>query len=307
MDWVRRHGRGLTGLALYALVWGGAAATLAASGSDSVGDAIAVMAIFGLGLSAVGWLVTLGERAPDVPVRRPGVELAAVLVFLVLYAVLFIGWGLSALRAAVPPGQAHDALMLALKLAVHVVLPAGLLLAVSGRLRPLITARVGTRGFWLGLAVLGAAILAVLSVISPSLKQIADLHYSPPMLAAAITGAFVWLALEAGLCEEFLFRAVLQTRLAAALKSELAAVFVGALVFALAHAPGLWLRSDASVFGHSQNPLEVLAYVVAVLSPAGVFLGVMWMRTRSLLLVVLLHALIDVLPNTAQFAHTWLG
>ena len=37
-------------------------------------------------------------------------------------------------------------------------------------------------------------------------------------------------AIEAGLCEEFLFRAVLQTRLTAVLKTETGAVVIGALV-----------------------------------------------------------------------------
>jgi membrane protease YdiL (CAAX protease family) len=302
-----RHARGFLGLGVFSLIWGAAMATLAVTKADGFEDALAVMGIIGVGFSLVGWLVTLGGRAPDVPVRRPGLELGAVLAFLVLYAVLFIGWGLSAFKAAVPPGQTYNALMLALKLVVHVVLPAGLIVAVGGQLRPLIRARADTRGFWLGLVVLGAALLGLLSVITPALKQISGLHLSPAMTALALAGTFVWMALEAGLCEEFQFRAVLQTRLAAAMKSEMAAVVIGALVFAMVHVPGLWLRSGGDVAGHSQSLLAVSAYAIAVLSPAGVFLGVMWMRTRSLLLVILLHAIIDVLPNTAEFAHTWLG
>ncbi|HZZ35336.1 MAG TPA: CPBP family intramembrane glutamic endopeptidase [Caulobacteraceae bacterium] len=307
MDFIKRHSGGLIGLALYGIVWAASVAVLLARGAEGASDSLAVMAIFGIALPAVGWLVTLGERAPAIEVRRPVVELTAVIAFLVLYAVFFTGWGLSAFKAASPPGQAHDAMLLAIKLIVHVALPAGLIIALGGRLRPLFTARADTRGFWLSLVILGAAVLAVLSVISPSLKQIAGLEFSPAMTGIAIGGAFIWLAVEAGLCEEFLFRAVLQTRLAAVLKSELAAVFLGAVLFALAHVPGLWLRSGADVIGHSPSVIEVIAYAVAVLSPAGVLMGVMWLRTRSLLLVVLLHALIDVLPNTAEFARTWTG
>ena len=302
---LKQHARGLTALGLYALVWGVAVATLAATKADGFGDAIAVMGVIGIGFSAIGWLVTLGARPPVVEVRRPALELGAVLAFLAAYAVLFTGWGLSAFKAAAPAGQAHDILLLALKLVVHVVLPAALIVTIGGKLRPLFTARADTRGFWLSLVLLGAAILGVLSVISPALQQISGLKASPVLTAAAIAGTFVWLALEAGLCEEFLFRAVLQTRLAAFLRSEMAAVFIGALVFALVHAPGLWLRTDAGAAGHSANLLTATAYAVAVLSPAGVFLGVMWMRTRSLLLVILLHAFIDVLPNTAEFYRTW--
>jgi membrane protease YdiL (CAAX protease family) len=194
-----------------------------------------------------------------------------------------------------------------LKLAVHVALPALLVLAIGGALRPLIQARLNTRGFWLVLIILGAAVLGVLSVISPALNQLRGLHADPQTLSLAIGASFVWLAIEAGLCEEFLFRAVLQTRLAAVLKTEAGAAAIAALVFALVHVPGLWLRSGADVAGHSQSLAEVIAYAIAVLAPAGLFLGFIWARTRSLLLVVMIHALIDVLPNTAQFAHTWMG
>lgn len=302
-----RHGRGLTGLGAFAVIWAGAVATLFVTKADGAEDALAVMAVFGVAFSLFAWLVTLGVRAPPVAVRRPLFELGAVLAYLALYAVLFTGWGLSAFKAAVPEGRLHDVLLVALKLVVHVVLPAGLILAIGGKLRPLFAARLGTRGFWLALLVLGPAILGVLSVISPALKQIAGLHATPVMTATAIAGAYLWLAVEAGLCEEFLFRAVLQTRLAAVLKSELAAALVGALVFGLAHVPGLWLRSDATVAGHAPSVVAVAAYAIAVLAPAGLFLGVVWSRTRSLLLVVLLHAMIDVLPNTAEFYRTWLA
>jgi membrane protease YdiL (CAAX protease family) len=193
-----------------------------------------------------------------------------------------------------------------LKLVVHVALPCLLLAWAGASLRPLFIARTPARAFWLTLAVLGAAVLALLCVVSPSLKEIAALKLAPATLALASAGAFVWIAVEAGLCEEVLFRAILQSRLAPLMKSELGAACVGALVFALAHAPGLWMRADASVAGHSRDVVQVIAYAVAVLGPAGLFLGVMWARTRNLVLVVLLHALTDVLPFIPEFAHRWL-
>jgi uncharacterized protein len=126
------------------------------------------------------------------------------------------------------------------------------------------------------------------------------------MLVAATGGTFAWLAVEAGLCEEFLFRAVLQTRLAAVMKTEIGAAAIAALLFALVHVPGLYMRAGADVAGHSQSLLAVIAYAVAVLSPIGLGLGVVWVRTRSLLLVVVLHTLVDLLPGIPDFAHTWM-
>jgi len=93
---LRQHARGLAGLAAYALLWGGAVATMAATKAGGAGDAIAVMVVIGVGFSLVGWLVTLGERPPAVAVRRPGLEMAVVLAYLAAYAVFFTGWGLSA-------------------------------------------------------------------------------------------------------------------------------------------------------------------------------------------------------------------
>ncbi|MFI4935575.1 MAG: CPBP family intramembrane glutamic endopeptidase [Caulobacterales bacterium] len=307
MNWAKQHGRALTGLGVYLLIWGAATAVLAAGRPDTVSDAVAVFVIMGVVFSGLAWLLTLGEAAPAVEVKRPGLELTAVLGYLALYAVLFTGWGLSAFHAAFAPGRGEAALLVLFKLVVHVVLPALLLLALGAQIRPLIQTRIRTRGFWLCLTILGAAVVAVICVISDSLKDLAGLHAQAPTLALAIGGAFVWMAIEAGLCEEFLFRAVLQTRLAAVLQSEAAAVVIGALIFGLVHVPGLWLRSGDAVSGHSKNLIEVIAYAIAVLSPAGLFLGFVWARTRSLLLVVLIHALVDVLPNTAEFAKTWLG
>jgi membrane protease YdiL (CAAX protease family) len=67
------------------------------------------------------------------------------------------------------------------------------------------------------------------------------------------------------------------------------------------------MRVGADVAGHSANLLAVVAYAIAVLSPIGLGLGFVWARTRSLLLVVLLHALVDVLPGVPDFAHTWIA
>ena len=113
--------------------------------------------------------------------------------------------------------------------------------------------------------------------------------------------------MEAGLCEEFLFRAFLQTRLADALNSELAGVCLGALVFGLAHAPGLYLRGQALLEGADAHPtiLWAIAYSVAIISPAGLLFGTLWSRTRSLGLVVVLHALTDLLPDLASFIQIW--
>jgi membrane protease YdiL (CAAX protease family) len=288
----------------YAAVWAAAVAFLAVAGADWTFPLIS-MGVFGLALSGVALVLTRNAKAPPVPVQRPALEAGAVLAFLALYAVVFLGWGMGAVRAVFPPGREQELLVLAVKLAVHVALPAALLAALGARLAPLFAARIGKPGFWPTLIVLGAILIGLLCVVSPSLKQIADTHAPLAVLAWAAPASFVWMAVEAGFCEEFLFRAVLQSRLAAALKTEVGAVVLGATLFGLAHAPGLYLRGGPDVDGWSTNPLQVAAYTIATLSPLALLMGTVWARTRSLLLVVLLHASVDVLPNLPEFLHTW--
>jgi uncharacterized protein len=93
------------------------------------------------------------------------------------------------------------------------------------------------------------------------------------------------------------------------LRSEAGAIFVSALLFGLAHAPGLYLRGGhlAEGLSGSPTPAWAAAYSLAIISPTGLLFGVLWWRTRSFVLVVLLHAWADLLPNLAPFIRTWSG
>jgi CAAX protease family protein len=300
----RIDSRAATFAGAYLACWAAATAYLGIKGADWTLPAIS-LAVFGAALPALSIALTRQAAPPPIAVRRPTLELTALLCFLVLYAVLFLGWGMSAMRAAVPAGREQDLLMLVVKLVVHVGVPAILLAVLGARVAPLFGGSIGRPGFWPPLLVLGAIILALMCLVSPAVSEIAALHASAATLVWAAPAAFIWLALEAGLCEEFLFRAVLQTRLAAVLKTEAGAVVTGALLFALAHVPGLYLRGHPGVDGYSTDPVQVIAFTVALLSPIALLFGTLWARTRSLLLIVLLHAAVDVLPNLAEFIRTW--
>jgi uncharacterized protein len=302
----RIHTRAVAFAACYLALWIAATSYLAAKGADWTLPVV-LLAVFGVALPLLGIALTRKANPPPIPVRRPTLELCALLVFLLVYAVGFLGWGMNATRAALPPGREHELLVMAVKLLVHVAAPALLLAALGAKIAPLFNSGIGRPGFWPPLLVLGAVILALLCVVSPALKDIKALHASAATLAWAAPASFVWLALEAGLCEEFLFRAVLQTRLAAVLKTEAGAAVTGAVLFALAHVPGLYLRGHPGVDGYSSDPIQVVAFTIAVLSPVALLFGTLWARTRSLLLIVLLHAAVDVLPNIADFVRTWHG
>src|SRR4030095_4695606 len=89
---------------------------------------------------------------------------------------------------------------------------------------------------------------------------------------------FAWLFIEVGLVEEFFFRALVQSRLAAWFKSEIRGVVVMSLVLWLHHAPGFIFRGAGAVEGLGANPtaLEATAYSIVVLAVSGILFGVMW-------------------------------
>ena len=194
----------------YLALWGAATAYLAAKGADWTLPAIS-LGVFGVALPLLSLPLTRQAAPPRIVVARPRLELGAILGFLILYAVGFLVWGMSATRAAVPAGREQELLVLAVKLLVHVAAPALLLAALGAKVAALFSLRVQRPGFWPPLLVLGAIILALMCVVSPALGEIAALHASVATLIWAAPASFIWLAVEAGLCEEFLFRAVLQT------------------------------------------------------------------------------------------------
>lgn len=299
-----KGGIGPRAIAAYLLIWAAATGYLALKGADWSFPIVSLL-IFGVALSAIAWGLTYKVAAPEIPVADPRKESLGLLSYVAIYAVLLIGWGLGALKQAIEPGQAQEVAVLAYKLVIHVALPVVVLTMLGGAARPLFTAGVRDGRWWIALAAMAGILFGLLALVSPSLSQISALNYSAPVALLWVLGAWIWVSLEAGLSEEFLFRAVLQTRIAAWARSPVAAILIVSLVFALAHSPGLYFRGTPDTEGFSTDPLQVAAFTIASLSPISILLGVIWQRTRSLLLVVLLHGAVDALPFTAEFAKLW--
>lgn len=296
----------IAALIFYLAAWGGSVFYLYSKGGEEWMETVIIAAIFGLALPAVAWLLTLGAKAPPIEVRRPALESGAVLVYLLLYAVFFLVFGLNWAHAALPDGRGQELLIMGMKLVAHVALPVLLLLALGARIAPLFQAGLSGRKFWRTLIVMSAILLGLLCVVSPSLQDIAATQTPLTTLLWIAPISYIWITIEAGLCEEVLYRAVLQTRLMAFFKSPWAGVLVTSLLFALAHAPGLYLRGGADTHGAAADPIQVAAYTIAMLSPVSLLFGFLYARTKSLLLVVLLHGMVDVLPNLPEFIRTWL-
>jgi len=286
----------------YLIVWVAAVVYLAVRGADWVFPFVS-LAVFGVGFSAIGWFVTRG-MAPRPLGFGNGRRTTPLLVgYLLIYAFVLVGVGLGLVRAWVAPGLAQELAVVAYKLLIHVGVPAGILAALGLALKPLFAGGSFDRRWWVALGVLAALQFGLLALVSPALRQISALGLPPGLPLLAILGAWLWVSIEAGLCEEFLFRACLQSSLAARFGSPALAIAIVAVLFALSHWPGLYLRGDPSIDGYSTDPFQVAAFTIGTLSPAAVFFGILWQRTQSLLLVALLHGAVDALPFTAEFAE----
>lgn len=289
---------------IFLLLWAASVGYLFATDGDWTMGIISLL-IFGVALSGLAWFLTRGASVPETPVVHPARELGAVSLYLLIYTFLFLLWGMSYLKTHIEPGRLQEIVILISKLTVHVGLPVLLLVLLGAKIKPLFDPGLRERRFGRTLIVMGLVLIGLLAVVSPSLGDIAETGAGIQTLVWIVPFTYIWLMLEAGLCEEFLFRAVLQTRVTAVFRSSWAGIVITSLVFALVHVPGLYLRGDADTSGASADLWQVVAYTIAVLSPISVLFGILWARTRSLLLVVMLHASVDLLPALAESIRVW--
>jgi membrane protease YdiL (CAAX protease family) len=271
------------------------------------GDTVFLVVVMGVCVPAVVWAATRGAaRTLAAPAPASGREVAVVLCYLAAFALLILGEAFTALKHAIPTEPAQDIAKTGLKLVTMVLLP-WLLLARFGSDR-LPGLAPQWRRIAVPLGVVGALLFAIQAVFGRGLHNLGELHPEVSTLLVAIPACFLWMTLSAGLCEELLFRVFLQDRLAAWFRSPVAGVLVAALLFGLAHAPGLYLRGGAAMEGQGEVSIAwAVAYTLVVVAPAGVAFGVLWLRTRNLWLGVILHGLMDTLPNLAGFIRDWMS
>lgn len=267
---------------------------------------VATLLVYGALLPALAVWMTRATDAAPVPVDDPPRESIAMLLYMLLFYPIFVlGWLFSQVNDVFSPGQAHEVVMLVVKLIMHVALPTLLILALGGHVRALWSVGLGRKGVFTTLLVFSALLFALSALSTPALERIASTGLAPAQALPWVLGAWLWASVQGGLCEEYLFRAVLQSRLNAWLGSPVTAIGLTALIFALAHVPGIYWRGTPDTSGWSSNLLEVMAYAIAMLAPLGILFGVLWLRTRSLLLIVLVHSALDALPHTASFFDLW--
>jgi membrane protease YdiL (CAAX protease family) len=286
-----------TYVAVYFGAWAAALFLLRTLYGFEIGEALIGLVILGLIFPALALLAT--RRVSPLPhaVLRPGSETAILVAYLAVIAAVLV-WGFGAV-SRITAEPLHSLVLLGVKLALFVLVPAALLLS-SGRytirdLIPVSIDRAALRpALWMSLAA-----LLMQSFLGRGLQDIRTAHLPGWVLAIATPLCFAWLLIEAGVVEEFFFRALLQERLAVALRSPWGGLVAAALLFGLVHAPGFYLRPSATLESVGPHPSLLLAigYSIAITSLAGVFLGVLWMRTKNFAVVILVHAAVDLLPN----------
>ena len=272
-----------------------------------VAEPLSVLVIVGIGFSALAWWFTRHVSSLPLEVKVPGRETLALLIYLVFVAG-FLAWGLNRIHAAFPHEPGTSMAVLVAKLLVFVIIPGLLWRALWGfRVHDYFKLGGWRTHLWPGVW-MAAVLIAFQVIFGQGLATIRQSGLSPWTMLLSLPFVYVWLLVEVGLVEEFFFRALLQSRLTAWLKSEVGAIVVMSVLFGLAHAPGLYFRAGRTLeaVGTSPSWLMALGYSIVVTSVAGFFLGVLWARTQNLLLVMAVHAAGDLIPNLAPMVKAWL-
>lgn len=290
--------------------------TLAATGVYGLGEPLFMLVIFGLALPGIAFVLCGRCRPLSLPFTLQRGELWITFALLALVTVFLVwgtDWSNTLVYAWIEKTPRFDFFLIVFrKVLVFVLIPYLVLSRLFGyRWRDFGFVDPFGRAFAPPYLLLMGALFAAFFAVQYFLGQAAQPLFRGafPVEAVIVGGIALYLVqvVEVGLVEEFFFRAVLQTRLAAWLKSEVAGVFMMALIFGLAHAPGLYLRGAGAITALGEVPALVtaLAYSVAVLSLAGLVFGVIWARTRNIYVLILIHAWVDTLAGLPDFIETF--
>ena len=264
-------------------------------------ESLAVIVIIGVGFTGLVYAVTPTVEAP-VATSVTSSELIFTLAYLALISALLVFF------KPVPQAWKNNfvkksAASLAYKLVVFVIIPLLCLRVIWGESWE----QLGFSAKNVPGQALAALILAICFggfnlVAGSGAAPIRARAFSARQLAIGFPLVFLWNIFEVGLVEEFFFRAFLQTRLTLALGDPIAGICAASLLFGLAHAPGIYLRSGDKLGPLGEHPplLHSIVYSILVLSPAGWFTGLLYARVQSLLAPILVHAAVDTVAHVSE-------
>ena len=302
----------MAGLLLYC----GAFAILLGNQSFEFTGAVIVLVVFGIVLPLIAWIATRHTIPLSISIQSGPPELIVLIAYVVALSLYLIG-GPQWIDQHLPSGwidslRIKSVITLTKKLIVFVAIPFAIFRFGFGyRVRDFGVQREGLsalcRSHLPVVLVVGGAFLAFQYFVSGGGAAFRREHFTASQLLLGLPLCFIWLLFEVGLVEEFFFRALVQSQLAAAFKSELSGIVLMSLIFGLAHAPGFIFRHAGELEGLGPNPsaLDAVAYSILVLAVSGITFGVIWARTKNLFALMLVHAAGDLLPNFGSFIRTW--
>ena len=275
-----------------------------------------MLIVFGVAFPIIAWVAT--RRAVPLSISvKPSKYQSIVLIGYIIVLSLYLIGGPQWIDQHLPHPWVDSAqikffIVLVKKLVVFVVIPFAIFRFGFGyRVRDFGIQREGLRalrGSHLPVVlVVGGAFLCFQYFVSSGGAAFRREHFTAFQFFVGLPLCFVWLVFEVGLVEEFFLRAVIQSQLAAAFKSEVSGVVLMSLIFGLAHAPGFIFRQAGEVEGLGSNPsaIDAIAYSIVVLAVSGITFGIIWARTKNLFALMLIHAAGDLLPNFGTFVRTW--
>ena len=171
----RPGARRAAGLIVYALAYAVALFVLAREPGFSAVEPLFVLGVLGIAFPLLALGLTRRVAANPDPITQPGREAAAALLWLAVFAIGVLGWGFTALRAALPAGMAQEGAILAAKLLAMVAIPALILRGFGHPLRELLAPGLGRRALLLPLAGVGLALLAFQAVFGRGLTTLGEL------------------------------------------------------------------------------------------------------------------------------------
>lgn len=302
----------IVGLACYL----GSLGVLSQNRNFELSTALIVLVVFGLVFPLLAWFATIHATPLLISVRPTAREMIVLVVCIVALSIYLIGgpgWIDNQLpRLWIDSPRIKFFVTLAKKLLVFVAIPFAIFRFVFGyRARDFGIQIEGLRAIRRGhlpvLLLVGGSMIAFQYFLGGSAAPLRQGKFTAHQLLLGLPLCFAWLTIEVGLVEEFFFRALVQSRLAAWFESEVSGVVLMSLIFGLAHAPGFIFRHAGEVENLGANPgvLDALAYSIAVLAVSGILFGVIWSRTKNLFALMFLHAVGDLLPNFSNFISVW--
>jgi len=282
----------------------------------SIAEPLAVLIIVGIGFSGLALLFTTSSKPFHISVHGTRAEIVALMIVLIL-AVAYLTWGKDAANIILN-GHLEDSTFSKLvidliqKLVIFVIIPLVLFMkyfeySIGDFGVKFRNERNRWRGHLRVLIGMSLAFVIFNYFLGEGARPIRHGQFSAGELIVGMPICFLWLLIEVGLVEEFFFRALIQSRLAAFFRSEVTGIVLTCVIFGLAHAPGLVLRGAGVItpVGESPSILLGVGYSIIILSVTGFCLGIIWARTKNLLVLMAIHAAGDLLPNFGDIVEAF--